>query len=157
MSKVVESGAKWKMFFGTYEHNLDEKGRLVIPSKLREQLSPVCYLMKGYDGTLAIFKASDFEKIVERCMSMDLDSLNQRNYLRSQLPTAVQMEIDKQGRLQIPTILINKYHLEKELVILGMGDRLEIWNKKAYINYENESLNDFGAIAEQVGKEKKNG
>lgn len=141
------------MFFGYYEHSLDEKGRLVIPSKMREEAGCRLYIMKGYDGALSIFKASAFEKMVEEAQNVPFTKRNSRKYLRIQLGSACEMEVDKQGRIQIPSQLLARYNITKEVVILGVGDHIEVWSKETYSEYEKSAEEDFEEIAENLETE----
>lgn len=138
------------MFFGYYEHSLDDKGRLVIPSKMREEAGSRLYIMKGYDGALSIFKASAFKKMVEEFEEIPFTKRNSRKYLRIQFGSTCEMEVDKQGRIQIPSHLLAKYQISKEVIILGVGDHMEVWDKEAYLKYEKEADETFEDIAEQL-------
>lgn len=141
------------MFFGYFEHNLDDKGRLVIPSKMREEAGSVVYIMKGYDGALSIFKASAFKKMVEEAEDIPFTKRNTRKYLRIQFGSTCEMEVDKQGRVQIPNQLLTKYNISKEVIILGVGDHIEVWNRETYFKYEQEADDAFEDIAEELGDE----
>lgn len=141
------------MFFGYYEHNLDNKGRIVIPSKMREEAGNKIYIMKGYDGALSIFKSTDFEAFVLESQSIPFNKKNSRAYLRIQFSSACELEVDKQGRVQIPSTLLTKYNIGKELVILGVGDHIEVWDKSAYLAYEEETNKNFEDIAENLQKD----
>ena len=141
------------MFYGYYEHSLDEKGRLVIPSKMREEAGSHLYIMKGYDGALSIFKESSFQKMVEEAEKTPFTKSNSRKYLRIRLGSTCEMEIDKQGRVQIPSQLLTRYNITKEVVILGVGSHIEVWSKNAYLEYEKEAEDDFEEIAENLETE----
>lgn len=141
------------MFFGYYEHNLDTKGRIVIPSKMREEAGAKVYIMKGYDGALSIFKSSDFEKFVLESQNIPFNKKNSRAYLRVQFASACELDVDKQGRVQIPSTLLTKYNIGKELVILGVGDHIEVWDKAIYLAYESQTNEDFEDIAENIEKD----
>lgn len=141
------------MFYGYYEHSLDEKGRLVIPSKMREEAGSRLYIMKGYDGALSIFKESSFQKMVEEAEKTPFTKSNSRKYLRIRLGSTCEMEIDKQGRVQIPSQLLTRYNITKEVVILGVGSHIEVWSKNAYLEYEKEAEDDFEEIAENLETE----
>ena len=138
------------MFFGYYEHSLDEKGRLVIPSKMREEAGSKLYIMKGYDGALSIYKSSAYKKMVEDFEKIPFTKSNARKYLRVQFASTCEMEVDKQGRIQIPSQLLVKYKISKEVVVLGVGDHIEVWDKETYIAYEQEADETFEDIAEEL-------
>lgn len=141
------------MFFGRFNHSLDDKGRLVIPSKMRDQFSRLIYIMKGYDGALAIYKEQEFLKLVEQAEKLDFNKKNTRFYLRSQLASTCELELDKQGRVQIPTQLLNQYKIGKDVIIIGVGDHIEVWDKAIYEKYESEANENFEEIAENLKKD----
>ena len=153
----VPSGRKWEkvgnMFFGSYEHTLDEKGRLVIPCKMREECGVKLYIMKGFDGALSLYKVDDFEKLAAEVSSLSFKKKDSRAYLRVRLASACELDIDKQGRIQIPTQILNKYEIGKEVVVIGVGDHIEVWNKAAYKEYEKAADDSFESIAENLDDE----
>ncbi|MCQ2814820.1 MAG: division/cell wall cluster transcriptional repressor MraZ [Bacilli bacterium] len=140
------------MFFGNYEHTIDEKNRLVIPSKLREEAGVKVFILKGFDGALSVYKALDFQKLVAEIQSLPFNEKISRDYIRIQLASAAEMDVDKQGRIQIPTHLMNKYQMNKEVVIIGVGDHFEIWNKDKYLDYEKQIEKEFESNAEKLSK-----
>lgn len=138
------------MLFGHYEHTLDEKGRLVIPRKLRDELGQLVYILKGFDGALAVYQATKFEELASQIDKMPFNKASTRSYIRAQLSSACDLEVDKMGRVQLPTHLLNKYSIGKDVVILGVGDHMEIWDKAAYEEYEKNMDKDFEDIAEEL-------
>jgi len=138
------------MYFGTYEHSLDDKNRLVIPRKMRESLGNKIIILKGFDGALSIYKAEDFVKYTEQVDLLPFNKRSARDYIRMQLSSATELEIDKQGRTIIPPFLMKKYAIGKEVVILGVGDHIEIWDKITYIQYEEKTNKDFESNAENL-------
>lgn len=138
------------MFFGYYEHTLDDKGRLVIPSKMREEAGSRLYIMKGYDGALSIFKATKFEEMIKEAQGTPFTKSNSRKYLRIQLGSTCEMEVDSHGRIQIPSQLLIRYNITKEVVVLGVGDHIEVWSKETYLEYEKAADEDFEEIAETL-------
>ena len=141
------------MFFGTYEHTLDDKGRLVIPSKMREEAGPVVYIMKGFDGSLSIYKALEFERLVKKFNSLSFNHKESRDYLRVQLASTCELDVDKQGRIQLPSQLLKKYKIGKEVVVIGAGDHMEVWNKAEFLEYETNADKDFEKNAENLSKD----
>lgn len=141
------------MFFGRYNHSLDDKGRLVIPSKMRDQFSRLIYIMKGYDGALSIYKEQEFQKLVEQAEKLDFNKKNTRIYLRNQLASTCELELDKQGRVQIPAQLLSQYKINKDVVIIGVGDHIEVWDRAMYEKYEIEADNNFEDIAENLKRD----
>ena len=147
--KVGESG---NMFFGSYVHVLDEKNRLLIPSKLRGEVGAKLYIIKGYDGALALYCEADFENYLNNLKSQSFASKLSRDVERIALSTVAELEIDKQSRIQIPAQLIAKYSLTKEVVILGVLDHLEIWNKSKWDEYLKENEAGFEEKSEELLK-----
>lgn len=141
------------MFFGSYVHTLDNKGRLVIPSKLRDEAGTRVYILKGFDGALAIYKSSDFDQMVEEINTLPFNKRNSRAYLRVQLASTCELDIDKQGRVQLPSQLLEKYGIGKDVVVIGVGDHMEVWDKKTYEDYEKGVDKDFESIAEKIEKD----
>ena len=138
------------MFFGSFNHNLDDKGRLVIPRKMREELGSKIYIMKGFDGALAIYKEEKFVQLVEQINSLPQNFKASRDYARSQLASVCDLDVDKMGRVQIPSQLLNKYNIGKEVIVIGAGDHIEVWNVKTYEKYEQEVDAHFEEIAEHL-------
>ena len=141
------------MFFGTYEHTIDEKGRLVIPRKMREEAGVRLFIMKGFDGALSLFKEVEFERLTREFNSLPFSKKDIRAYLRIQLASACELEIDKMGRVQIPSSLLTKYQIGKDVVVIGAGDHMEVWDKKTYAEYEASVNAEFENLAENIGKE----
>ena len=148
--KVGESG---RMFFGSYYHSIDDKGRLVIPSKMREELGLRAYILKGYDGALSIYKESEFTKLVEKINSLPFNKKNSRAFLRVQLASVCELDIDKQGRALLPVQLLSKYKIGKEVVVIGALDHIEVWNRSDYDAYEKATDATFEEIAEELNKD----
>lgn len=138
------------MFFGTYEHTLDEKGRLVIPSKLREEAGDKIYIMKGFDGSLSIYKAEEFARLAEEYNTLSYNHKAHRDYLRIRLASTCELDVDKQGRVLLPIQLLKKYNIGKEVVVIGAGDHMEVWNKADFEKYEAEADKVFEENAETL-------
>ena len=120
------------MLIGEYEHSLDAKGRLIMPSKLRLDIGEKFVVTKGLDGCLFAFSQSEWLNFEEKLKALPLSDKNARNFVRFFLSGATECEIDKQGRFLIPNNLRVAAGLEKEVVIIGVGTRLEIWNKSTW-------------------------
>ena len=151
---MVESGKKWEiMFFGNYSHSLDDKGRLVIPRKMREELGNKIFIMKGYDGALAIYQESAYSQVMEELKTLSFMKKENRDYLRLKLASIVDLEVDKMGRVQIPTATLNKYHINKDVVVVGAGDHIEVWDMEKYEQYISSIEENFEDIAEHIAGE----
>ena len=145
------------MYFGQFEHSLDDKGRLMIPSKLREGLvggSPL-YIIRGLDGCLAVYNESGFQKFTDRIANRSFDDMNARKYIRSVLPTVVQLNVDKLGRIQLPSATLSKFHISNKVMVIGVGDHFEIWDLEAYLAYEESISEEFEAVADKLDKDGK--
>ncbi len=140
------------MYFGSYEHNLDEKGRLLIPRKLKEGLSEgsLLYILKGFEGCIAVYNKAEFTKLVEECSEISFKKKNSRAYLRLMLSSVTELVIDKVGRIQLPTQVLTKYQIGRQVMIIGVGDHFEIWDLTKYNQYESEANANFEEIAEAL-------
>lgn len=133
---------------GEYSHSLDTKGRLIMPAKLRQDIGEKFILTKGLDGCLFAFSQTEWLNFEEKLKSLPLSDKNARNFVRFFLSGATECEIDKQGRFLIPTNLRIAGNLEKEAIIIGVGTRLEIWNKETWEKCDQEISAD--EIAENM-------
>ena len=136
------------MLIGEYEHSLDAKGRLIMPSKLRLDIGEKFVVTKGLDGCLFAFSQNEWLNFETKLKSLPLSDKNARNFVRFFLSGATECEIDKQGRFLIPSNLREAGKLEKEAVIIGVGTRLEIWNKEVWTSKDEEISAD--EIAENM-------
>ena len=138
------------MFIGEYEHSVDAKGRVIMPAKLREDIGEKFILTKGLDGCLFAYSQTEWTNFEEKLKTLPLTNKNARDFVRFFLSGAIECEIDKQGRFLIPSNLRNYSKLDKDIVILGVGTRIEIWNKDTW----NKSAEDISAdeIAENMDK-----
>ena len=136
------------MLIGEYEHTIDAKGRLSMPSKLRRDMGEAFIVTKGLDGCLFAFSQDEWKNFETKLKSLPLSDKNARNFVRFFLAGATECEIDKQGRFLIPSNLREAGKLEKEAVIIGVGTRLEIWNKEIWASKDEEISAD--EIAENM-------
>ncbi len=136
------------MLIGEYEHTLDAKGRLSMPAKLRKDMGEVFVVTKGLDGCLFAFSQIEWLNFEQKLKALPLSDKNARNFVRFFLAGATECEIDKQGRFLIPNNLRIAANLEKETIIIGVGTRLEIWDKSAWNAKDNEISAD--EIAENM-------
>ena len=136
------------MLIGEYEHTIDAKGRLSMPSKLRRDMGEAFIVTKGLDGCLFAFSQEEWKNFETKLKSLPLSDKNARNFVRFFLAGATECEIDKQGRFLIPSNLREAGKLEKEAVIIGVGTRLEIWNKEIWTSKDEEISAD--EIAENM-------
>ena len=136
------------MLIGEYEHTIDAKGRLSMPSKLRRDMGEAFIVTKGLDGCLFAFSQDEWKNFETKLKSLPLSDKNARNFVRFFLAGATECEIDKQGRFLIPGNLREAAKLEKEAIIIGVGTRLEIWNKSIWASKDKEISAD--EIAENM-------
>ena len=136
------------MLIGEYEHTIDAKGRLSMPSKLRRDMGEAFIVTKGLDGCLFAFSQEEWKNFETKLKSLPLSDKKARNFVRFFLAGATECEIDKQGRFLIPSNLREAGKLEKEAVIIGVGTRLEIWNKDIWNSKDEEISAD--EIAENM-------
>ena len=120
------------MLMGEYEHTLDAKGRISMPAKLKKDMGETFILTKGLDGCLFAFSGDEWLNFEAKLKSLPLSDKNARNFVRFFLAGATECEIDKQGRFLIPSNLRIAANLNKEAVIIGVGTRLEIWDKATW-------------------------
>ena len=134
------------MLIGEYHHNIDEKGRLIIPSKFREEIGNSFVVTKGLDGCLFVYSLGEWEKIVDKLKKLPFTKKDARTFARFFLASATVCEFDRQGRINLDNSLILYAGLEKECAIIGVNDRLEIWSldKLNYLMEENyEKLDEI--------------
>ena len=138
------------LFFGSYEHNLDNKNRVMLPSKFRSMIKGNLFCMTGFEGCLSLYTEDDFNKLSQKLSQYSFNSKAEREYIRTIYASVIELEIDKIGRIQIPTYIVNKFKIPKSLAIIGVGDHIEIWDKEKWDNYSSESLKNFDEIAEDI-------
>ena len=136
------------MFMGEYNHTIDAKGRLIIPSKFREALGNEFVLTKGLDGCLFVFPMKEWEAFEEKLRSLPLIDKNARKFSRFFLAGASTCELDKQGRILVPGTLREFAQMDKEVVLTGMLDRIEVWSKEQWL--ENNAYDDRDDIAQSM-------
>ncbi|EXU60519.1 division/cell wall cluster transcriptional repressor MraZ [Mycoplasma mycoides] len=133
------------MLFGTYEHCMDAKQRLTLPAKLRNKLSNPIYLTKGYDADLEIWSKDDFLLQIKEILNQQNDQKDIRNIERIIWSNTVEIDIDNLGRIKIPYNLIQNLNIEKDVFILGLGNRLEIWSKNKYNQHKNQFIKNINS------------
>lgn len=138
------------MLIGEYEHSLDAKGRLIMPAKIREDIGEKFIITKGLDVCLFGFSQKEWTNFEEKLKTLPLTNKNARDFVRFFLSGAIECEIDKQGRFLIASNLREYGALEKEAVIIGVGTRIEIWNKDKWKTYNSEENISADEIAENM-------
>lgn len=138
------------MLIGEYEHSLDAKGRLIMPAKIREDIGDKFIITKGLDGCLFGFSQKEWDNFQEKLKTLPLTNKNARDFVRFFLSGAMECEIDKQGRFLISANLREYSDLNKEVVITGVGTRIEIWDKDKWKKYNSEENISADQIAENM-------
>ena len=138
------------MFMGEYHHTIDDKGIIIIPSKFRYELGDKFILTRGLENCLFAYPEKEWNLIVEKLNKLPFTKKDARNFSRFFLSGATIVEFDKQGRINISSPLVTYADLKKECVIIGVGDRLEIWDKEEWNHFFDNSKDSMSDIAENL-------
>lgn len=138
------------MLMGEFHHNIDEKNRLVIPSKFRSELGEQFIITRGLDKCLFIYSMNEWNKLVSKLNTLPFTQKNARNFTRFFLSGAINAEFDRSGRVCITSPLIEYAGINKECVIIGASDRLEIWSKESWDKFLSDNEENFSDIAENL-------
>lgn len=136
------------MFMGEYNHTIDAKGRLIVPSKFREALGDEFVVTKGLDGCLFVYDNNEWTVFEEKLKSLPLTNKEARQFVRFFLAGAASVEVDKQGRILVPSNLREFAKLSKDVVLVGVASRIEIWSKEIWES--NAAFEDMDEIAEHM-------
>ena len=140
------------MLIGEYEHSLDAKGRLIMPAKLREDIGEKFIITKGLDGCLFAFSLEEWKNFEQKLRSLPISNKDARSFSRFFFAGAIDCEIDKQGRFLISSNLREFAELIKDVVIVGMDSRIEIWSKDKWQNTDDEiSADEIAEKMEMLG------
>ncbi len=139
-----------KMFMGEYNHTIDAKGRLIVPAKFREKLGDEFVVTKGLDGCLFVYPNEEWKTIEEKFRTTPLTTKDARKFSRFFFAGAAACEVDKQGRILLPSTLREFAGLEKEVVLAGVLNRIEIWSKAKW--EEAGDYDDMDEIAEHMAE-----
>lgn len=138
------------MFMGEYNHTVDPKGRLIVPSKFREQLGNEFVVTKGLDGCLFVYPNEEWQNIEEKFRNISMTSKDARKFSRFFFAGAAFCELDKQGRILLPAVLREYADLEKDVVLVGVLSRIEIWSKERWLDTNN--YDDMDEVAEHMAE-----
>ncbi|MDO5719969.1 MAG: division/cell wall cluster transcriptional repressor MraZ [Actinomycetaceae bacterium] len=138
------------MFLGTYEPKLDQKGRVILPAKFRDQLSDGVVITRGQDRCLYAFASDEFQQMFEQLRKAPLSSKQARDYIRVMLSGASDETPDKQGRITIPPALRKYADLTRDLAVIGAGSRVEIWDATQWHSYLERQEEVFSSTAEEI-------
>lgn len=139
-------------FFGTYNRTLDTKNRLQIPSKLLNELPKNFFMLRGFEGCISLYLENDFNNLVNKLSSLNFLEENNRAYIRLTLSSVNELEVDSHGRISLSKQLIETYKIQKDVIIIGLIDHFEIWDKETYLTYEKKQSSHYEDIAENIGK-----
>ncbi|RKD34292.1 division/cell wall cluster transcriptional repressor MraZ [Thermohalobacter berrensis] len=140
------------MFIGEYQHSIDKKGRLIIPAKFREALGNSFILTKGLDNCLFVYPLDEWRKFEEKLNSLPLTRKDARAFVRFFFAGATECQLDKQGRILIPSNLRKHCKLEKDAVIIGVSNRVEIWSLEEWDSYNEADDLSYENIAEKMAE-----
>ncbi|WP_156290434.1 division/cell wall cluster transcriptional repressor MraZ [Oceanobacillus salinisoli] len=138
------------MFMGEFQHNIDPKGRIIVPSKFREDLGDSFVVTRGLDKCLFAYPMEEWKLLEEKLKKLPLTKKDARAFTRFFFSGAVECEVDKQGRINIPQTLRKYADLEKECVVIGVSNRIEFWASDNWEEYVTDSEESFGEIAENL-------
>lgn len=140
------------MFIGEYSHTLDEKGRLAVPKKFRQALGKGAVVTRGLDNCLFLYTKSEWTKLAEKLANLPFAQANTRAFGRLMLAGAMDVEIDKQGRIILPEYLRIFSGLKKNIIVAGLYNRLEIWDQEKWREYTDKTEKESNQIAEQMSE-----
>lgn len=149
---MAQSGEMWgiNMLSGEYRHNIDEKGRIIIPSKIRGEMGNSIVITRGLDGCLFGYNEKTWESMMEKLSTLPYTKSDVRKFTRFMTSGAITLEFDKQGRVNIPNYLSDYAKLLKEVVIVGVINRLEIWSKESWEEFMKNNVDSLSDISENL-------
>jgi MraZ protein len=147
---VILKGGVTAMFMGEYLHSLDSKGRLIVPSKFREELGDKFIMTRGLDGCLFVYPMSEWNILESKLKTLPLTKADARAFVRFFFSGATECEADKQGRIIIPVNLRTYAKIEKEAVVIGVSNRVEIWSSELWDSFMESAESSYEEIAEKI-------
>lgn len=138
------------MFIGEHQHTIDIKKRMAIPAKFRDALGSRAVVTRGIDTCLSIYSMEEWKKLASKLETLPISQNKARSFVRMMLSGASDSNLDKLGRILIPDYLREYAKLEKEVVILGISNKIEVWDKKIWENYKKENESNVDKIAEEL-------
>jgi len=140
------------MFIGEYQHTVDNKGRIIMPSKLRDDLGQNFIVTKGLDNCLFVYPMEEWKRLENKLRTLPLTNKNARAFIRFFFAGATECSLDKQGRILIPNNLREYAKIIKDVVIIGVAERIEIWAKEEWTNYNSDDNLSYEDIAEKMAE-----
>lgn len=138
------------MFIGEYQHSIDTKGRIIVPAKFRTELGETMIVTRGLDGCLTIYTEEQWQEVYAKLKSLPQTKREVRMYIHMVTSKAAECELDGQGRIRIPSHLTKEAGLEKECVVVGVSDHVEIWDKQRWNDYYEMASENYEEIAESL-------
>lgn len=138
------------MFMGEYQHTIDDKGRLIIPARFREELGMKFVITKGLDNCLFVYPMPGWAEMEQKLRSLPFTRADARAFVRFFFSGATECELDRQGRILLPGNLREYAHLEKEVVVVGVSTRVEIWSRELWEKYCQETADQYEDLAEKI-------
>lgn len=138
------------MFMGEFHHNIDDKGRLVIPNKFRSELGQSFIITRGLEKCLYVYSMDEWNSLVAKLKSLPFTKKDARIFIRSFFSGATECEFDRQGRINITSPLVSYADIDKSCVIIGANDRIEIWSEESWNNFMDENSSKLEDIAENL-------
>jgi MraZ protein len=135
---------------GEYHHNIDDKGRMIVPAKFRDELGSTFVVTRGMDKCLFVYPEKEWQQLEQKLKTLPFTKKDARAFTRFFFSGATECELDKQGRVNIASTLRSFAMLEKECVVIGVSNRVEIWSKDVWEDYFAESEDSFAEIAEGI-------
>ncbi|HYE82695.1 MAG TPA: division/cell wall cluster transcriptional repressor MraZ [Clostridia bacterium] len=140
------------MFIGEYQHTLDPKNRVIMPSKFREKLGDSFVMTKGLDNCLFIYSSEEWSIVENKLKSLPMTNKDARAFVRFFFAGACECELDKQGRIVMPNHLKDYANIDKELVIIGVSTRIEIWSKEEWNKFNSDANISYEDVAEKMSQ-----
>ncbi len=138
------------MLIGEYHHNIDAKGRLIMPAKFRQDLGYSFIVTRGLDGCLFGYPLENWAKVEEKLEQLPLSKKDARKFTRFFYSAATEVEVDKQGRINLPQTLIDFAKIDKSCRVIGVSDRIEIWSSEVWEAFAADMEEDFESLAEDM-------
>lgn len=138
------------MFMGEYHHNIDEKRRLIIPAQFRNELGSKFVIARGLEKCLYVYSYEEWNRIVDKLKTLPFTKKDTRTFMRYFFSGATECEFDSTGRINIASLLAEYANIEKECVIIGANDRIEIWSNENWTNFFNDNASQLETIAENL-------
>jgi len=138
------------MFIGEYSYNIDHKKRLAIPSKFRRVLGKKAVITRGLDNCLVVYPIEEWKKLTKKLENLPTSKIDARGFVRIMLSGAVDVKFDKLGRVLVPDYLKNYASLKKEVRVIGLSNKIEIWDEKKWTEYRQKTEKEIGDMASRL-------